>query len=240
MFYDIKFSFSSVPFIHRSLAKRLKISMELGRDWEKDLDYLMMYNTTPHSTTDMTPTKMLRKTTIRSKIPFIDDIETAVPVSTEAHDRDAALKYRGIQRENERRQARPSDIRVGDSVLMQNMAPFNQSGTTFKSTRFEVTDRVGSRATVADKNNGTSCERNFAQLKVFPPRSERGGNESREDTALQPVEDETFQGGVQVASVPIIEPHYKIRPRTQPASDRPRRVINKSAWQHDYEVNQVK
>jgi len=37
---------------NRSLLKRLKISAGLGREWKKDSEeYLMMYYTTPHSTT---------------------------------------------------------------------------------------------------------------------------------------------------------------------------------------------
>ncbi|XP_038106540.1 uncharacterized protein K02A2.6-like [Culex quinquefasciatus] len=61
---------------NRSFLKRLKISHALNRDWKQDLrEYLVMYYTTPHSTTGKTPTEMLYGRTIRSKIPALSDIE---------------------------------------------------------------------------------------------------------------------------------------------------------------------
>ncbi|XP_055524178.1 uncharacterized protein K02A2.6-like [Wyeomyia smithii] len=80
---------------NRSLLKRLQISNSLGRDWQQDLrDYLIMYYTTPHSTTGKTPTELLYGRTIRSKIPALEDIET-IPTSTDFRDKDQIAKENG-------------------------------------------------------------------------------------------------------------------------------------------------
>lgn len=79
-----------------SLLKRLKISHSLGRDWKNDLlQYLLMYNTTPHSVTGKPPTLLLQNRIIRSKIPCLKDLETATPACSGVHDRDAVLKHKG-------------------------------------------------------------------------------------------------------------------------------------------------
>ncbi|XP_055543706.1 uncharacterized protein K02A2.6-like [Wyeomyia smithii] len=93
---------------NRSLVKRLQISHALGRDWKQDLhDYLIMYYTTPHSVTGKTPTELMYGHTIRSKLPAVNDVETA-PTTTEYRDRVQVLKAKGKEIE---------DTRCGTGVL---------------------------------------------------------------------------------------------------------------------------
>lgn len=57
---------------NRSLLKRLKISQLEKRNWQDDLqDYLLMYRSTKHSTTMMTPAEMMFSRNIRDKLPSI-------------------------------------------------------------------------------------------------------------------------------------------------------------------------
>ncbi|XP_038106617.1 uncharacterized protein K02A2.6-like [Culex quinquefasciatus] len=150
---------------NRSLLKRLKISHALNRDWKQDLrEYLVMYYTTPHSTTGKTPTEMMYGRTIRSKIPAISDID-GVPLNTEEADRDRILKQKGKENEDARRNARRSSISTGDTVLMQNLLPGNKLTTTFSPTEYTVVSRDGPRATIHDSSSGKSFERNVAHLK---------------------------------------------------------------------------
>ncbi|XP_055681707.1 uncharacterized protein K02A2.6-like [Lutzomyia longipalpis] len=105
---------------NRSLLKRIRISHSLDRNWKRDLhDYLVMYYTTPHSTTGKTPTELLYGKTIRSKIPSLGDIATAPPVS-DYRDRDQLLKEKGKACEDEKRRAMVSDIVVGDKNTLLN------------------------------------------------------------------------------------------------------------------------
>ena len=81
---------------NRSLVKRLKISQAENSDWKIDLGkYLLMYYTTPHSTTGKTPTELKFGRTIRTKIPSLQDICTSPAVdSTDSRDRDQRKKVR--------------------------------------------------------------------------------------------------------------------------------------------------
>lgn len=153
---------------NRSLLKRLQISNAFGRDWRQDLqEYLVMYYTTPHSTTGRTPTELLYGRTIRSKIPALQDIETA-PTPSEVADRDRMLKEKGKENEDSRRRARKSSIDLGDTVLMKNLLPGNKLQTTFGPKEYKVIDRSGPRVTIEDPENGRSYDRNVAHLKRIP------------------------------------------------------------------------
>lgn len=218
---------------NRSLLKRLQISNALGRDWKQDLqDYLVMYYTTPHSVTGRTPTELLYGRTIRSKIPALEDIETAPPQADFA-DRDLELKQKGKDHEDLRRKAKRSSIDVGDSVLMQNLLPGNKLQTTFNPKRYVVVSRSGPRVTVEDPESGKSYDRNSTHLKKIPnsnapaescelvphdvpdsepdPSSEREPNPSRESS-----EDE-FNGVEQDETPEVTVPPRQGRAKKRPA-----------------------
>lgn len=157
---------------NRSILKRLRISQSLHRDWKQDLeDYLLMYYTTPHTVTGKTPTEMCIGRTIRGKIPSIIDLET-IPVNEEIAERDAILKAKGKEKEDEKRGAKESDIVEGDEVLMKNMVKENKLTTTFGSKRYEVTKKTGSRVEVQDAESGKTYVRNASHLKKLHPAKE--------------------------------------------------------------------
>ncbi|XP_062556923.1 uncharacterized protein K02A2.6-like [Armigeres subalbatus] len=125
-----------------SLLKRLKISHSLNRDWKSDLlQYLLMYNTTPHSVTGKPPTMLLHNRVIRSKIPCVSDLERMPPAKSSAHDRDIILKHKGKESEDLRRHAKPTDIQIGDKVLLQNLISLGKLTPTFDKTVYEVVER---------------------------------------------------------------------------------------------------
>lgn len=101
---------------NRSLLKRLKISQSMKGDWKKDLQsYLMMYYTTPHSTTGKTPTELMFGRTIRTKLPRLTDAAESRPVS-DFVDRDKMKKFNGKEKEDEKRKAKPSNLESGDEL----------------------------------------------------------------------------------------------------------------------------
>lgn len=204
---------------NRSLLKRLQISHTLGRTWKKDLeDYLIMYYTTPHSSTGKTPTELCYGRTIQSKLPGIEDIETAV-ATLDYRDRDAIQKQKGKTHEDARRHAKPSNIQEGDTVLMQHLKPSNKLQTTFDRNRYTVLRRAGPKATVEDPETGKQFERNVAHLKkVAVPEPEpssaipepEAGPSLRRETSL--VSEEDFAGFDEDESEDVIEA-IEIEPR---------------------------
>ncbi|XP_055632618.1 uncharacterized protein K02A2.6-like [Toxorhynchites rutilus septentrionalis] len=149
---------------NRSLVKRLKISQALKKDWKQDLfAYLSMYYSTPQSTTGKTPTELMYGRNIRTKLPSLQDITTAVPF-TDFADRDQQAKEKGKERGDVRRRAKPSGLVVGDKVLEKNLIPGNKLTPTFNPSVMTVTAKEGARVTVED-NNRRVYQRNCSHLK---------------------------------------------------------------------------
>lgn len=171
---------------NRSVLKRLQISQSLQRDWKADLnDYLMMYYTTPHSVTGKTPTELCYGRTIRSKLPSLQDIEVTYR-DGEVSDRDQLAKQRGKERGDQDRRAAPSNIQIGDDVLMKNLLPSNKLTPTFDRQEFVVLDKSGSRVTIQNKSNEKIYQRNSAHLKRIPrleePQLNADSNEDQLDS----------------------------------------------------------
>lgn len=84
---------------NESIKKRLQISEFEGTNWKDDLiKYIVMYNTTPQSTT--TPTQLLMNRTIRDKIPTLTN-KSNVTI-TEAMDKDITCKAAGKTKEDQK------------------------------------------------------------------------------------------------------------------------------------------
>ncbi|XP_055543705.1 uncharacterized protein K02A2.6-like [Wyeomyia smithii] len=181
---------------NRSLLKRLQISHALGRNWQADLmDYMMMYYTSPHSVTGKTPTELCYGRTIRSKIPSLHDIETAV-ATNEVTDRDSVAKQKGKEKEDQRRHAKYSEIQTGDTVLMKNLLPGNKLTTTFGTNEYKVINKEGSRAKIRDKKTDKIYQRNVAHLKRVMDKNRLSneetpnngsGRQELEDTGSSPI-----------------------------------------------------
>ncbi|XP_055644644.1 scavenger receptor class B member 1 isoform X4 [Toxorhynchites rutilus septentrionalis] len=173
------------------------------------MDYLVMYYTTPHSVTGRTPTELIYGHTIRSKIPSLDDIETAPP-STDFADKDLESKEKGKDREDIKRKTKRSSIDCGDSVLMQNLLPGNKLQTTYNSKKYVVMSRSGPR--VIDPVESTPSS---ASDVVVDPSSR-----ADEELSVSSVEDE-FQGfeaePLPRVSAQVFLPERQLRTRKKPA-----------------------
>ncbi|XP_037028486.1 uncharacterized protein K02A2.6-like [Bradysia coprophila] len=161
---------------NRSLLKRLKISQLEKRNWQDDLqDYLLMYRSTQHSTTMMTPAEMMFSRNIRDKLPSI-----RAPRSEndeEVRDRDTEMKNKGKQYADTKRHAEPNEIREGDNVVLKRQKPTNKLSSTFEPTTYTVKERKGSEIVVENPETETEYRRNVAHAKKIPT----GGFRTTED-----------------------------------------------------------
>ncbi|XP_058827472.1 uncharacterized protein K02A2.6-like [Topomyia yanbarensis] len=102
---------------NRSILKRLSISQACGTDWVSELNkYLLMYRSTPHSTTGRTPSEMLLGYNIRDRVPTIRQPKD---VDEEMVDREKEMKEKGKLYADKRRNAKPNPIAEGDQVLLK-------------------------------------------------------------------------------------------------------------------------
>ncbi|XP_058465341.1 uncharacterized protein LOC131438945 [Malaya genurostris] len=123
-----------------------------------------MYYSTPHSTTGKTPTELMYGRNIRTKLPSLTDLSSAVSF-TDYRDHDWQLKEKGKMTEDQRRNAKPSTIEIGDQVLVKNVLRRNKLTTTFNPTVMTVMAKQGPRITVQSTDTGKCYKRNSSHLK---------------------------------------------------------------------------
>ena len=101
---------------NRSLLKTLKIAQAEKKNLKVEMrKFLTAYRTTPHSSTGVSPAKLLFNREIRSKIPELTKNEY---IDSEARDRDAEMKQRRTDYADERRGAQENSLAPGDQVLV--------------------------------------------------------------------------------------------------------------------------
>ena len=78
-------------------------------------NFLMMCGTTPHSITGVSPAKLLFRRRIRTKLPHFQEFS----IEDKVRDRDSERKENGKVYADCQRNARQSEIREGDKVLLR-------------------------------------------------------------------------------------------------------------------------
>lgn len=157
---------------NRSLKKRLQISQESSKvDWRWDLRmYLLMYNSTPHSTTGVAPSALMFGRVLRDKLPAFP-MNPAKTIE-EIQDTDREKKLKGAEYTNIRRKARPSSLKEGDVVVAKRMTKDNKLSTNFNPEEMIILKRNGADATIQSKASGKIFHRNVSHLKPIIPRTE--------------------------------------------------------------------
>ena len=125
---------------NRSLFKTLKIAQAEKKDLKVEMTkFLTAYRTTPHSSTGVSPAKLLFNREIRSKIPELPKCEY---IDSEARDRDAEMKQKRTDYADERRGAQENSLVPGDQVLVKQRRE-NKLSTTFEDAPYKVTNKYG-------------------------------------------------------------------------------------------------
>ncbi|XP_062590271.1 uncharacterized protein K02A2.6-like [Saccostrea cucullata] len=123
---------------NRSILKRLKIAQAENKDWKSELQtYLLMYRSSPHTTTGVSPAELLFRRVIRTKLP---DIHTYRQTDYRDGDRDAEKKAKGKIYSESKRGATLNDIKPGDLALM-NKNKENKLSATYHSNPFKVVEK---------------------------------------------------------------------------------------------------
>ncbi len=152
---------------NRSILKRIKIAQAERRDWKKELNnYLVMYRSTPHSTTGKSPAELLFRRTIRTKIPEIQEFQEDI----EVRDRDNEQKGKGKEYADQKRRACESELQKGDCVLLKQSRE-NKWSTPFNPSPCTVVERSGN-SVVVETSQGVQYKRNVTAVKKFHERSE--------------------------------------------------------------------
>ena len=96
---------------NRSLLKVMRIAQAEKKDWRRELlKFLTAYRSTPHTTTGVSPAKLLFGREIRTKLPSLGSRSSRVAADEEVQDKDIVAKQKGKDYADNRRNARESDL----------------------------------------------------------------------------------------------------------------------------------
>lgn len=194
---------------NRTLLKTLKISASMGRNWRSDLqDFLHSYRATPHSITNFSPSELMFGWNIRDKLPRSNreiDVE-------QARRNDEKSKASGKKYTDCKRKAKPSNIDVGDHVVVKNFVKKNKLTCNFHPDPHIVVQREGTRLTLQNLKSGV--------------KSNRHVNHTKRVLSKNPVSTED-------------EPANNIEETNNEDEPRPKRTRTKPAHLNDYDLNTV-
>lgn len=212
---------------NKTILKHLKISQETRRkDWIWDLrTFLLMYNSTPHATTGVAPSMLMFGRVLRDKLPTFKENQTYL--NEEIQDRDWSRKLEGAKYTNNRRNAKLSELKVGDRVVAKRVIKENKLSSTFMPEEFEVTDISGSDATLRSTQSNRIVHRNISHLKRVQT--------SPEDTQKAPA---TSNGDENAITEGISIDVTKSQP-TMVLTNRPTRSTRKPAYLDEYLTEKV-
>lgn len=156
--------------INKSLKKRLQISyLNNERDYQRQImDYITMYNVTPHGTTGKSPSELLFNRRIKDKIPCLEDINIET-LDEEVYDQDLVQKDKGKRREDSKRRANEKEIKPGDKVVVKNIFFPHKLTANFSNIEYNVLHRNGNELTLF--GDGKTIKRNVAHVKRIPDTS---------------------------------------------------------------------
>ena len=191
---------------NRSLLKAMRIAHSERRDWRKELQkFLLGYRSTPHTTTGVSPAKLLFGREIRSKLPSVEDVRSAGNDS-EILDRDRERKQKGKDYADNLRGARESNLKGGDKVLLQKLKSEKLS-PSFEATPYEVVNKKGNHVEIKSPA-GVHYKRNVTHLQKYDEdkKQETAASSPKETLSKDP---ETSQE----AEPRVSTQHYALRLR---------------------------
>ncbi|XP_021353566.1 uncharacterized protein K02A2.6-like [Mizuhopecten yessoensis] len=157
---------------NRSLLKSVRIAQLERKDWKTELDsFLLMYRTTPHSVTGVSPAELLFKRKLRTRIPGIEEHSVD---DIEVRDRNNENKMKGKLYADGKRNARENDLKTGDDVLLRQE---RQNKLTPKYQEQPYTVKAKSGNSVLIERDGVQYKRNVTHVKKFLKRTD-GQNRS--------------------------------------------------------------
>ncbi|XP_055604518.1 uncharacterized protein LOC129752774 [Uranotaenia lowii] len=183
---------------NQGILRTLRIAKATNMDWRKAIkDYVYMYNTSPHSITDKAPMEWLTGRPIKDLLPAIRT-EVALRQDEGVRETDAIRKLKGKVYADQRRNAKASDIKEGDFVMLRN----NETGKLepkFRLEKFQV-KKVSGQDAIVTNEEGVILRRCVTHLKKWPsvraPESAEftcDSSATENDSSTEPIRDSFVQ-----------------------------------------------
>ena len=151
---------------NRSLLKRLKTAQVEGKNLKEELQtYLLMYRSTAHSVTGVSPAECLFGRNLRTKLPELSEYHMT---DYEIRYHDSEKKEKGKLYTDKKRKAVESEIEKGDQVLVQKNRE-NKLSPNFHTEPIVVKEKK-KNSVVKESNEGVRYKRNVTHLKKYNKR----------------------------------------------------------------------
>ena len=120
------------------------------------------YRSIDHTTTGKSPAELLFNRKMRGKLP---ELHADCRLDLETRDRDAEVKAKTKSYADKAANAKPSDIAVGDQVLLRQWRK-DKFSTPFKLTPYRVVSGTGN-SVIVENPGGTQYSRNTSHVRRF-------------------------------------------------------------------------
>ncbi|XP_055621859.1 uncharacterized protein K02A2.6-like [Toxorhynchites rutilus septentrionalis] len=148
------------------IKKHLKISQAEDTDWKWDLRMcVLMYNSTPHSTTGVAPSVLMFGRIMKDKLPAFQGNNNMV--SEEVRDRDKEQKLKSTGNSDRRRRAKSRQLKPGDTVVVKRMVRDSKLASNYSPEEFIVIEQKGSDVKLLSKESDRIIHRNLAHIKLI-------------------------------------------------------------------------
>jgi len=186
-----------------SIMKRIRIAQAEKQDWMRELrKYVVKYRTIEHPSTGKSPAELLFNRKLRGKLPIFCADNC---VNLEACDKDAEYKGKSKLYADVRRNAKYSEVEVGDQVLVKQ-EKVNKFSTPFNPEPLRVVAKTGN-SLVIESRSGAQYSRNTSHVKKYTSHVEKANDH---DASVTDIGEKPMQ--------PVMQP---ITPRIQDVSDVP-------------------
>jgi len=191
----------------KTVKKNVTISILQKRNWRKELvSFLRSYRVTPHCTTGVAPATLMFSRSVRTKFPQLttecdkQDFET----------RDSNQKMKMKKYADNKQYVKPSNIDIGNKVLVKNNPGKKKSVPYYKPNPYTVVQRNGSM--ISAERNGHTITRNSSFFKQLDPavQSDMEDESDDDDSDLfespNPVQQQLGDNGEYPDIVPVPVP----------------------------------
>ena len=162
----------------------------------------MIYRSTPHSTTGVSPAQLLFGRRIRTKLPHLQEFS----IEDEVRDRDIKRKKKGKVYEDCQRNALEREIREGNKVLLRQEKE-NKLSTPYKQCPFTANQKNGNSVLVEADGDCVQYRRNVTHVKKYferdygvLPATSKSTDDSEAQRATQSLSNQESREPVNVSS----------------------------------------
>ena len=204
----------------KPITKAIRSAHAEGRDWRRELyRFLLNYRAMPHSSTGISPTKLLFGREIATKLPELVEVESSF--TSEVQIKDAEAKRKMKEHADKVKRAQRSTIEIGDKVLV-HQRKHNKFSTRFDPSPYTVVDIKGTMVTAA--RNEKYVTRNISLFKRVDSSMKAPEADDSDESDLDEEETTLEEHDPDLAPAPAIPPVPipGIPPRRYPVRERKR------------------